>query len=132
MKILLDSNAYTLFARRHGGVEEIVRDAEEVLMSAVVVGELMFGFHNGTRLEQNLANLGEFLNRPRVTFAPIRLATARFYGEIAASLRASGRPIPTNDIWIAAQAFETGSELVSADGDFEAIEGLAWRHIVAI
>ena len=51
MKILLDSNAYTLFAIRHDGVSELVRGADEVLMSAVVVGELLFGFRNGTRLE---------------------------------------------------------------------------------
>ncbi len=131
MKILLDSNAYTLFARRHGGVTELVRDADEVLMSAVVVGELLFGFRNGTRLEHNLANLVQFLNRQHVTFVPIRFATARLYGKIAASLRATGHPIPTNDIWIAAHAFETDSELVSTDRDFEAVGGLAWRRISA-
>lgn len=109
----------------------LVRDADEVLMSAVVVGELLFGFRNGTRLEQNLAFLDEFLNRPHVTFVPIRFATARFYGEIAASLKATGHPIPTNDVWIAAHAFETGAELVSADRDFEAVEGLLWRRISA-
>ena len=129
MKILLDSNAYTLFARRHDGISELVRGADEVLMSAVVVGELLFGFRNGTRLEENLANMGEFLNRPHVTFVPIRFATARFYGKIAASLRTMGRPIPTNDVWIAAHTFETGAELVSADGDFEAVEDLLWRRI---
>lgn len=131
MRILLDSNAYTLFARRDDGMTELVRDADEVLMSAVVVGELLFGFRNGTRREQNLAFFGEFLNRPYVTFLPIRFATARFYGEIAASLKAMGRPIPTNDVWIAAHAFETGAELVSADSDFEAVEDLVWRRINA-
>lgn len=129
MKILLDANAYTLFARSHDGVTELVRDADEILMSAVVVGELLFGFRNGTRLEENLVNMRGFLKRTHVTFVPIRFATARFYGRIAASLKAKGRPIPTNDVWIAAHAFETGAELVSADRDFEAVEGLFWRRI---
>ena len=73
----------------------------------------------------------EFLHRPHVTFVPIRFVTARFYGKIADSLRTMGRPIPTNDVWIVAHTFETGAELASADGDFEAVEGLFWRRISA-
>ena len=131
MKILLDSNTYTLFTKGHDGVSRLVRDADEVLMSAVVVGELLYGFRNGTRLEENLATLEDFLTRPLVSFVPIRFATAGFYGRIAASLRAIGHPIPTNDVWIAAHAFETGAALVSADRDFEAVEGLLWKQISA-
>ena len=94
MKILLDSNAYTLFTRGHDGISQLVRDADEVLMSAVVVGELLYGFHYGTRLEENLATMEDFLDQPRVSFVPIRFATAGFYGRIAASLRAYGTPDP--------------------------------------
>ena len=39
MKVLLDSNGYSLLMRGHGEVAELVRRAEEVLFSAVVVGE---------------------------------------------------------------------------------------------
>lgn len=131
MRILLDSNAYTLFHKGHDGITELVHDADDVLMSAVVVGELLYGFRHGTRWEENLPILEEFLGRPHVTFVPIRFATTEHYGRIAGSLRAVGRLIPTNDIWIAAHAFETGAELASADRDFEAVEGLVWRQISA-
>ena len=47
------------------------------------------------------------------------------YARIAASLRATGRAIPTNDVWIAAQAMETGADLVSADGHFAHVDGIA-------
>ncbi len=40
-----------------------------------------------------------------------------------------GRPIPTNDVWIAAHAMETGADLVSADRHFQHIDGLAWRRL---
>ena len=129
MKILLDSNAYTRLSRGHDEVSKLVRDADEVLLSAVVVGELLFGFYNGTRLEKNLTRLVAFLNRPRVSLLPVSLRTARHYGEISAALRAKGHPISTNDIWIAAHAFQTGAELVSADRDFQAVEGLRLRQI---
>ena len=56
----------------------------------------------------------------------ILLDTNAYSGRIHASLRKKGRPIPTNDIWIAAHAMESGTELVSFDQHFEAVEGLAW------
>lgn len=50
--------------------------------------------------------------------------TADRFGRIAASLRKHGTPILTNDIWIAAHAFETGAELLTFDRHFELISGL--------
>jgi tRNA(fMet)-specific endonuclease VapC len=49
--------------------------------------------------------------------------TAERFGEISTSLRRRGRPIPSNDIWIAAQTIEAGSELLSSDPHFGFIEG---------
>ncbi len=39
MRVLLDSNAYSMLMRGHEQVAELVRTAEEVLLSVVVVGE---------------------------------------------------------------------------------------------
>jgi predicted nucleic acid-binding protein len=44
VKILLDTNAYSALRRNHATIAELVREAEEVLLSTVVVGELLFGF----------------------------------------------------------------------------------------
>ena len=129
MKLLLDTNAYSAFLQDGAAVTEIVHGADEVLLSAIVVGELLFGFHRGRRYEQNVAELRSFLDRPFVTFLPVGPVTAEHYGVIAAALRAKGRPIPTNDIWIAAHAVETGAELVSADRHFGYVEGLAWVSV---
>ncbi len=52
--------------------------------------------------------------------------TADRFGRIATVLREKGTPIPTNDIWIAAQAMEVGADLVSSDAHFGLVEGLAW------
>jgi tRNA(fMet)-specific endonuclease VapC len=57
---------------------------------------------------------------------PVTYTTADRFGRVAAALRAKGRPIPTNDMWIAAHAMETGAELLSFDQHFEAVDGLAW------
>jgi len=53
-----------------------------------------------------------------VRLALIGEATAERYAVIYASLRSSGQPIPTNDLWIAASAMEHGTELVTLDRDF--------------
>ena len=129
MRILLDANAYSLLEGGHVGIADLVRRAEEVLLSAIVVGELLYGFRRGSRFEENLAKLRSFLDSPSVTIEPVGLATADRYSRIAAALRAKGRPIPANDMWIAAHAMETGAELVSADGHFEHVDGIAWIRV---
>jgi hypothetical protein len=54
--------------------------------------------------------------------------TGRF-SRIATALKVRGKPIPTNDMWIAAQAMETGAELLSFDRHYQWVEGLAWRDL---
>ena len=96
------------------------------LFSTVVVGELLLGFRLGTRLKKNMAELDAFLENPYVSLVPVTLTTADRFARIAAALRVKGRPIPTNDIWIAAHAMEAGAELLSFDAHFGAVDGLVW------
>ena len=129
MRALLDSEAYSRLMRGDAQAADLVRRSEEVLISAIVIGELLYGFRRGSQFDRNLANLRSFLENPYVTLVPVGAATADRYSRIAASLRAKGRPIPTNDMWIAAHAMETGADLVSADRHFENVEGIAWTRI---
>ena len=131
MRLLLDSNAFSLLAYGHRHVAELVRGADEVLLSVIVIGELLAGFRRGSRFEQNLADLDAFLDDSFVSVVPVGSVTADRYARISASLRARGRPIPTNDIWIAAHAMETGADLVSADRHFEHVDGLVWVRLSA-
>jgi tRNA(fMet)-specific endonuclease VapC len=129
VKRLLDTNAYVGLKKNHEGVAGLVRESTELVFSMVVVGELMFGFRNGTRFERNRKELDEFLADARVTVLDITRTSADRFSRIAAGLRRAGTPIPSNDIWIAAQALESGAELVSFDGHFKAIEGLVWTQL---
>ncbi|MDE0448904.1 MAG: type II toxin-antitoxin system VapC family toxin [Spirochaetaceae bacterium] len=129
MRVALDSNVYSLMFRGHPLVAEIVRRSQEVVMSAVVIGELLYGYRYGSRMARNLRELDDFLANPYVTLVSVSRTTADRYSRIATALRAKGRPIPTNDIWIAAHAMETGTELISSDGHFKDVDGLAWVHV---
>ena len=129
VRVSLDSNVYSLLFRGHPFVAEIVRRSQEVVLSAVVIGELLYGYRHGSRLARNLRELDDFLANPHVTLATVSRTTADRYSRVAAALRAKGRPLPTNDIWIAAHAMETGTELISSDGHFKDVDGLAWVHV---
>ena len=129
MRILLDSNAYSNLKRGHPRVAEIVRASEQVVLPFVVIGELLYGFRHGKRLERNLDELRAFLDNPRVATPSMNLTTADRYARIATALRAKGRPIPSNDIWIAAHAMETGTDLISSDQHFDFVDGLAWIQV---
>lgn len=131
MRALLDSNAYSQLMLGREQVRQIVRGAEEVLLSAVVLGELLYGFRHGSRYERNVRGMRAFLDNPYVSLVPVGDTTADRYSRIAASLRAKGRPIPTNDVWLAAHAMETGADLVSADRHFEHVDGIAWVRLTS-
>ncbi|MGH2569774.1 MAG: type II toxin-antitoxin system VapC family toxin [bacterium] len=124
MRVLPDTSAYAAWKRGDAATVELVRRAEEILFSAVVAGELHFGFRRGSRERRSLAELEELLASPFVRFLDVTATTADRFGRIAFALRKKGRPIPTNDIWIAAHAMEFGADLVSFDRHFEAVDGL--------
>lgn len=126
MRCLLDTNAYSALMRGEAMVADRVRRAQEVLLPVVVLGELLYGFLCGARYRKNLSELETFLDNPYVRLVPATRATADRFARIAAELRRQGTPIPTNDIWVAAQAMETGAELLSGDTHFDRVAGLAW------
>lgn len=98
-------------------------------MSAIVVGELLFGFRYGPRYEKNRAILEEFLESAFVELVPVTMETADRFGILAAELRRKGTPLPTNDVWIAAHVLESGSTLITSDSHFGRIENLPWRQL---
>lgn len=128
VKLLLDTNAYSALARGNTLVAEYVQNAEQLLLSSIVIGELLYGFRCGNRLEANLRQLNLFLSLPFVRLIPVSFTTADRFSRIMAALRAKGCPIPTNDAWIAAHAMETGAELLARDRHFAAIDGLVWHE----
>ncbi len=124
MKLLLDTNAYVGFKRNIANVVEIIAGAEWILFSPVVLGELMFGFRNGAKFKENMKDLDRFLQHDVVEVAQIGKTTSDRYSRIAAQLKRKGTPIPSNDIWIAAQTMEYGAELITSDSHFNKIDGL--------
>ena len=126
MKIALDTTAYVAFKQNTSALVGYIVRAERVLISPVVLAELMFGFRGGSRFQKNMDDLNAFLEHPAVELVQIGEVTEARYSRIAMDLTRRGNHIPTNDIWIAAQAIEHGAELVTLDSHFEKIRGLVY------
>lgn len=121
MNVLLDTSAYAALRRGHQPILDVMRRSESVALSAVVLGELYSGFRSGDRWAQNAAELAQFLAKPSARVLKITEETALRYAEVDVYLRKKGRPIPRNDIWIAATALEHGLQLITLDGHFREI-----------
>ena len=125
--LLVDTNAYAAFKRGHAAVVDEMRRASEIALCPVVLGELRGGFALGSRERENVRELEAFMAAPRVRLISLTDRTSVFYARVYRALRRKARPIPANDLWIAASAMEHGFVILSFDRHFEEIDGLAVR-----
>jgi len=127
--LMLDTSAYAAFKLGDSTVLEAIRKSPKILIPLIVFGELLAGFEAGSRRDQNRQELTAFLRSPRVRLVPVIADTAERYALIYAYLRQKGRPIPTNDLWIAASAMEHSAELLTADGHFLHVPQIITRSV---
>jgi tRNA(fMet)-specific endonuclease VapC len=123
-RLSIDTNIYVAFKGNDADVVEMLSAPDVIGVDIAVIAELYAGFSLGNREGKNRRELEAFLNAPRVEILVHDLETAEFYALIVKKLKAKGKPIPSNDIWIAANALKHGMGLFSFDRHFEEIEGL--------
>jgi len=87
---------------------------------------LLYGVYNSDFEIKGLKQVEEFLKICAVLTPDVR--TAHHYGHIKADLKRRGKPIPQNDIWIAAMALDHDLPLVTRDQHFSLIGGLTVLH----
>ena len=121
-EIALDTSAAIRFLNGDATMTEKILALPEVTLPIVVVGELLFGANNSTRPLQNLPRYLEFISACQSV--PLGRETATIYAQMRLALKQKGRPIPMNDVWIAAQCLEQDWILVTDDTDFDYVDGL--------
>ena len=124
MRLLVDTNRYAVIVGNKRDSVEYLSQAEEVWLSLITVGELLAGFAIGTQREFHEQRLEEVMNAQGVGILTPDLETARVYAQVHRELRQQGRPIPTNDMWIAAQALQHSLALDTRDVHFQQVPGL--------
>jgi predicted nucleic acid-binding protein len=125
-RVLLDTSAYSNLMRGNKIISELLDEANEVFLCAIVFGELLAGFKRGSKEKDNKAVLSDFLSVTNVGFLYVDDSTAERYAIILDYLKKGGTPIPTNDIWIAAIAMQHGLVLLTSDQHFSSLP-----HIVS-
>jgi tRNA(fMet)-specific endonuclease VapC len=122
--VLIDTNFYCDAMRGVPKAVAVLRESDQILVSPIVVGELLSGFKSGKSENANRNQLRKFLAQERVRVLQVTTETAEFYALIHEQLKRKAKPVPTNDLWIAASAMENGTRLATTDAHFRHIDGI--------
>ena len=131
LKYLLDTSIviYTLKNRPEKIREAFNRHADQLCVSTVTLGELIYGAEKSQQPERNLAEVESFAARLQVL--PFDSDAAIHFGQIRAELARSGRPIGPYDLMIAGHARSRGLVLVSNNvPEFQRVPGLRLENWV--
>ena len=121
-RYLLDTNIIIALFDEDEKVISQVNQAQEVYLPVIVIGELYYGAYYSKREEENVRKIDNL--RTEVSILDCDDSTAKIYGQVKTQLRRRGRPIPENDLWIAATALQYDLTLAARDSHFENIDGL--------
>jgi len=121
-KCLLDTSAIIHSFRKANDVAAKLNAMAEIYVQVTAIGELYFGAYKSDNIPKHLSIVQSFLINCKI-LATDR-ATAEVYGTIRAALAKKGRPLPENDIWIAASALQYNLPLFTLDNHFKEINGL--------
>jgi predicted nucleic acid-binding protein len=124
MKFAIDTSSYSALQRSDPRVDKWFRPDHQLLVPIIVIGELRAGFAYGNKQETNNILLDKFLASSYTEILHTTERTAELFAEVYAELRRIGRPINSNDIWIAALALEHDVPLLTLDNDFSNIAKL--------
>lgn len=125
--MILDTNALSALAQGSDTLVLAARGVESFSVPIVVIGEYEFGVARSKHRAALARWLEGLLAASRVL--DLDRHTASVYATAREALRARGRPIPSNDLWIAALALQHDLPVLSRDAHFDEVEGvrrIAW------
>lgn len=122
---LLDTNIVIGLFAGDESVRRHVAEAPGIVLSSIAVGELYYGARKSHRADENVRRIDDLI--AGIVVLPCDLDTAVQYGFIKHELHAKGRPLPENDVWMAAIARQYDLRLISRDRHFAEIERLDWE-----
>ena len=125
MNVLLDTNFYSAFCKEKKKEDRVIQQARKSSLPFAVLADLRAGFFCGKKKKKNERSLTLFLNSSRVEVLYPDEGTTHQFAAVFAQLRLLGKPIPTNDIWIAALAVQHDLILCSRDKHFDLLPQLA-------
>ena len=121
-RVLLDTNIVIELFKGESQILVYLEKQEIVYLPFAALGELLLGAYRSANTEKKLNEIKKFLSECNVLKADE--ATADKYARVKTGLLSKGKPIPENDIWIAAIALQFDLPLYSNDKHFEEVDGI--------
>jgi len=117
--VLLDTSAVIQLIAEDPLAVGLVASNPGIYVSFITLGELLYGAEKSERPQENIADIKTFTSA--FSLLPCDKETAGHYGYLANVLRKKGRPIPQNDIWIAAVARQHDLIVATWDKHFQQV-----------
>jgi len=121
-KCLLDTSVIIHTFKNNADIKARLSTFSEIFVPSIAAGELFYGAYCSANIKKHLDQSHKFLQNYAILIPD--LATADLYGSIKAALKYKGKPIPENDIWIAAIAVQYELPLFTSDKHFKEIENI--------
>ncbi len=120
--MILDTNALSAAADREPAALKVVAIAESLAVPVIVLGEYRLGITQSRYRRDYEQWLFEWITTVKIM--DVDEGTSQHYATIGLELKAMGKPIPTNDLWIAALCRQHSLSLLSKDRHFDVVAGL--------
>lgn len=120
--MILDTNALSAIADDQTAAVRVFTTAASIELPVVVLGEYRYGIAHSRRRHEYERWIEELIAATRVL--PVDKGAAAHYALIRSELKKAGRPIPSNDLWIAALCRQHRLPLLSQDRHFDAVRDL--------
>lgn len=101
---------------------EILVGVQGLALPVVTIGEYRFGIAQS----RHATDYNHWLNQLIIQSSVLDITdeTARHYAAIRLALKQIGKPIPMNDVWIAALCRQHDLPLLSRDQHFDVVSGI--------
>ena len=120
--IIADTNIYIDIMKGRKAIAQKLQSFSEAFLTPIVLAELYFGAYRSANPQKHLSKISIAIRDSKLL--AINGATSELFVKIKLALFAKGKPIPENDIWIAASALQHDLPLFTSDKHFDEIEGL--------
>ncbi len=124
--MILDTNALSAIVDGDVNIAKVL-PPERLAIPVIVLGEFQFGVEQSRGRDRYVRWLTEQLSDYEIL--GITVGTARYYAELRLETKQAGKPIPSNDVWIAALCRQHDLPILSRDRHFDVVKGLrriAW------